>query len=168
MTRRRLLITVAAVATAAACFGLGAGVSHWTQGRQWSVLSPSSTTPRDDGVAEQRAIGLVVGMTRTSDGLTFDAWYRAREARLHPGATFSYRALLNGNDVCGFWEVYAMPVRGVVQPQTLASVDEATGAVSGEDEIGSHTSYVAMTSRCAFAARPGHTWLDQFRGGAAP
>ena len=169
MSRRPLLLALVVTGVAAAGFGLGVGTAHWTAATQWPLLSPSSAAPRDQEQAERRAIALVAGQTRAADGLTFDAWYRLREARLHPGVDFTYRGFLDGNDLCGYWEVEAIPNSGSVQTQPLATVDEQTAAVSGTAEPGgSHVSYYSFARHCAFAAAASDTWLDQFRAGAAP
>jgi hypothetical protein len=160
-------------------YGLGFGVSHWTQPQQWARLSPASTQPRDETAAARRAIALVVGQTRAGDEMTFDAWYRARLNRMAPGIRFEYEALLSGNDICGFWSVYATVIPGPAlgppnevdvlnRDGIIGSVDEVTGTIQSLDKFSAGASSYRTDDHCLSPLRATHAWLDDFRAGASP
>lgn len=184
MPRRRLfapwVLTLGTIAALAAGAGVGVGISHWSSAHAFSWLSPSYVQPRDEGAAAQRAIGLLVGETRATDGMTYDAWYRARLNKAAPGIDFEYRALLDGNDYCGFWSVYAEvipgPARGpantiaVLNDEgTVGTVDETSGDVAGLDKRSSGGAAYDIQTGCALQPHPvPPTWFDEFRAGASP
>jgi hypothetical protein len=144
------------------------------------LLTPAASGSQPGaGSAEQRAIALAIGETRSSDGMSFGEWYRARLSRLAPGIAFRYEALLSGNDACGEWSVYATvipgPTRGpsnttaiLNQDGPVASVDEQTGRVIGLDLHTAGVRVFGIGTNCSPQTQSdGHTWLDQFRAGVA-
>lgn len=153
-----------------------AGVAIVPKPLPW--LSPSYGQPRDQAAAAQRATALLMGQVRPTDGLTFDAWYRARLNRLAPGIQYRYEALLNGNDIGGYWAVYAVVIAGPAYGPSntvdvlnedggVGSVDEATGRVTGLSH--SCVSVSSYQGGCVAEAQPvQQTWFDDFRSGARP
>jgi hypothetical protein len=180
------LTRVRVAAFGAVCIGLGAGatavVSHLTAPTASltpAILAPASANQNNDPAA-QRAIALVVGQTRASDHATFDQWYRARLNKLAPGIAFEYNAQLSGRPSCGEWAVFAGVIPGPAtgprntpdvlnQYGAIASVLVQTGSVGGLD-FGTADRHVFMlATRCSIQIpSDGHTWLDEFRAGAAP
>lgn len=155
---------------AAAGIGVAVGIAIGHGGEQ----PASARAP----LGEAQAVALVVGEVR-QDGTTFDSWYRARLDGLAPGIRFTYGAVHDGTDVCGFWKVYAEVIAGpgTGQPAnaiqmlnkhgSIATVDELSGRVLGMDTFGK--TYVDQDTHCPVQAPPEqHTWLDDFRAGATP
>jgi hypothetical protein len=158
--------TVAALTAAA--LGLGFGIAHWTApAAPRPLLSPLATDPPDAQAAEARAIAVTVGMVRASDGMTFDAWYRQRLARLCHATGVRYRAGLQGNAIRGYWSVWAESVPPGPGPwAALANVDETTGAV---DSVVSPPSALALDANdCARMPHCTSDPVGDFRAGAAP
>ena len=182
---------VAALAGLLAMLCLGAGLvagvvigRHTAPSPPLPLLQPDagagSATP-DNSVAAQRAIALVIGQTRAADAMTFDQWYRARLNRLAPDIRFQYIAQLNGNALCGFWQVVATVVPGPVQPGDPANTDDMLnqhGAIATIDELSGDivaatanvTTLVHFGSDGCVAPGPptAPSWYDDFRSGKAP
>jgi hypothetical protein len=171
--------------TALACVGLGVGSVFAIQriavppGHAGLLSLGTTDAVPDRGSAALRAIALVIGETRSSDGMSFDAWYRARLNRLAPGIMFEYQAQLDGNRTCGGWRIVATVIPGAASGPTnatavlnadgvVASVDEQTGRAVGLDLHTASIHYLSA-SDCNFQPpSDGHTWLDAFRADAAP
>ena len=175
---RWMWVVVASLLGVGAGLGLGIGVAHWRLPPAQPLLSPSYTQPRDRGAAARRAVALVIGETRASDGMTFDTWYRARLNKFAPGIEFEYQAELSGNDDCGYWSVYATVIPGPAhgpantvdvlnQYGAVGTVNEVTGSVAGLDKQSAGVGI--YQGACLLQPRPAEqTWLDAFRAGAAP